>query len=138
MIIPFNIPKKIKIGDFKLNNFDLNDFDLSKYVKLVLDDIPIEISKDNANLDRIQEVFKIYHKGESFTIDDILKGKLSGRTIALGDSISVLIKVDDETLKRLTKGKHSFIIDTDKVSNLEIAFELDDNNVNLKFDPTNT
>ncbi len=143
MILPFYVPKKINLGDYKINNLDLkdfekNDFDLSQYIKLVLDDVPINLSKDDTNLDKIQEILKVYHKGESFTINDILEGKLGGRTIALGESINILIKVPDETLKRLTIGKHSLIIENDKVSNLEIAFELEDNNMNLKFDPTDT
>jgi hypothetical protein len=86
----------------------------------------------------LRDQFLIYHKGESFTLEDILKGKLSGRTIALGDSISVLIKLNKETLSTLTEGKHAFKIESDLVSNLIINFELDETNMNLAFNSENT
>ena len=107
-------------------------------MKLLIDDRPINVSKDSINLEQIKDRFLIFHKGESFKLDNILEGKLSGRTIALGDSISILIKLDTESLKILTEGKHIFKIESDLVSNLIINFELDETNMNLKFDPKNT
>ncbi|MBY8989163.1 MAG: hypothetical protein KGD58_00270 [Candidatus Lokiarchaeota archaeon] len=86
----------------------------------------------------IKDRFLIFHKGVEFKVEDILKGKFSGRTIAYGDIISVLIKLDSESLNILTEGKHSFKIESDLVSNLIISFELDETNMNLKFDPKNT
>jgi hypothetical protein len=80
----------------------------------------------------------IYHKGESFNINEILEGKLSGRTIALGDSISILIKLSKDTLENFNEGKHTFKFESDLISNLEVFFELDDNNMNIKFNPENT
>jgi len=106
-------------------------------VKLLIDDRPINVSKDSIDIETIKDRFLIYHKGESFKLDDILEGKLSGRTIALGDTISILIKLDTESLNILTEGKHIFEIDSDLVSNLIINFELDETNMNLKFDPKN-
>ena len=72
-----------------------------------------------------------------YELEDIINGKLSGRTIALGDTISVLIQLANETLTKLNKGKHSLVIESEMVSNLAIPFELDDNNINIKFDPSN-
>ncbi|MBA7625687.1 hypothetical protein ES703_33119 [subsurface metagenome] len=105
---------------------------------LFIDDRPINVSKDSLNFETIKDRLLVYHKGESFKLSDILEGKFSGRTIALGDSISILIKLDTETLNELTEGKHIFKIDSDLVSNLIINFELDETNMNLKFDPKNT
>ncbi len=66
-----------------------------------------------------------------------MEGKLSGRTINLNDSISLLIKIDENTLKKFTEGKHVFRVESDLVTNLEITFELDETNMNIKFDPEN-
>ncbi|MFX1377274.1 MAG: hypothetical protein ACFFA0_15845 [Promethearchaeota archaeon] len=101
----------------------------------MIDDNPIIISKESFDIESIKDRLFIYHKGESFKLDDILEGKFSGRTIALGDTISVLIKIDAESLKILTKGKHEFKIESELVSNLIINFELDDENINIKFNP---
>ena len=137
LIIPFAIPENIEVGDFNLESFDFDSFDLSEYIKLFLDDKPLNISKNSVNFDTIKDQFLIYHKGESFKLEDILKGKLSGRTIALGDSISILIKLNAEILNTLTEGKHAFKIESDLISNLIINFELDETNMNLEFDSEN-
>ena len=137
LLFPFVVPENIELGDFNLKSFDIHNFDFSEYVKLLIDDRPINVSKDSINLEQIKDRFLIYHKGESFELDDILEGKLSGRTIALGDSISILIKLDTESLKVLTEGKHIFKIENDLVSNLIINFELDETNMNLKIDLEN-
>jgi len=135
LIFPFVVPKNFELGDFNFKNFDIHNYDFSETVKLLVDDRPINISKDSINFETIKDRFLIYHKGESFKLDDVLEGKLSGRTIALGDTISILIKLDTETLNIMTEGKHEFKIDSELVSNLIINFELDDSNMNIKFDP---
>lgn len=126
------------MGDFNLKDFDIDNFDFSEYATLYIDDTQINIPKETFNLETIQDRLLIYHKGEVFKIEDIIEGKLSGRTIDLGDTISVLLKLDPQTLKILTKGTHAFKIESDLVSNLIINFELDDTNMNLKFEPLNT
>lgn len=138
LLLPFVVPENIELGDFNLKSFDLQNFDVSEYVKFLIDDRPIEISKDSLNYETINERFLIYHRGDPFKLNDILMGKLSGRTIELGDTVSILIKLDPESLKILTEGKHFFKIESDLVSNLIINFELDETNMNLKFDPKNT
>ena len=138
LIIPFVIPEEIEIGEFNLRNYNPDDFDISKYGKFYLDNIELNFSKEHVNIDTIKSRLIIYHKGESFNLDDIIEGKLSGRTINLNDSISVFIKLDEDSLKKFTKGVHNFKIESDLVSNLIIHFELDENNMNVKFDPKNT
>jgi hypothetical protein len=138
LLIPFVVPEKVEIGDINLENLDISNYDLSEYLSLFLDDEFIDISKNSVDLELLKEKFSLYHKGESFTLDDIIAGKLSGRTIALGDTISLLIKFDAETLTLLTEGKHSFKIESDIISNLIIPFELDETNMNLPFDPNIT
>jgi len=103
-----------------------------------LDDKPLDFSKESFNLDNISNRLLVYHKGESFNINEILEGKLSGRTIAFGDRISLLIKLDENSLEKFTEGEHTFRIESDLVSNLEIFFELDESNMDIKFDPDNT
>ncbi len=138
VIIPFVIPENIKIGDFNIQTFDMNNIDISKYAKIYLDNELLNISKENVNLDTIQERIMIYHGGELFTLNNILEGKLSGRTIALGDNISIILKLDESSLEKLTEGKHIFKIESDVITGIEIHFELDKNNMNLRFDSNNT
>ncbi|MHA2393022.1 MAG: hypothetical protein ACXAEX_13855 [Promethearchaeota archaeon] len=138
LLLPFTVPENIEIGDFKLGSFDFNNINLSEYFSVFLDDRPLNLSKESLNVDTIKDYFSLFHKGESFNFDDILEGKLSGRTINLGDSVSILITLNPDTLSELTKGPHAVKIDSDFISNLIINFELDENNMNLKFDPKNT
>jgi hypothetical protein len=135
LIIPFVIPEEIEIGDFNIKNYNPNDFDLSKYGKFYLDNVELNFSKKNVNLDTLKNRLLIYHKGESFNLDNIIEGKLSGRTINLNDEISVLIRLEEDSLKKFTKGTHHFKIESDLVSNLIIQFELDESNLNIRFDP---
>lgn len=138
MLIPFSVPKNIELGNFDLKSVDINNFDLSEYATLYLDDKPINISKDSINIEKLRIQFTIYHKGESFNLDDILEGKFSGRMIGYGDTISVLLKLDAKILENLAEGEHVFKIESDLVSNFIIDFELDETNMNLKLDPHNT
>ncbi len=138
LIIPFSVPENIELGDFDLNSIDINTFDLSEYATLYLDDNPINIPKESIKIENLKSQFIIYHKGESFDLDDILEGKFSGRMIELGDTISVLFKLNASILENLVEGKHVFKIESDIVSNFIINFELDETNMNLKLDPQNT
>ncbi|NVM37463.1 MAG: hypothetical protein HWN81_17845 [Candidatus Lokiarchaeota archaeon] len=137
LLVPFVIPEEIEIGDFNIKKLDPNSLDLSKYGKFYLDDIQLNFSKENVNLERVKSHILIYHKGESFNLNDIMEGKLSGRTINLNDTISILIKIDEDSLKIFTDGAHHFKIESDLVSNLLISFELDETNMNIRFDPDN-
>ncbi|MFW9783911.1 MAG: hypothetical protein ACFFFB_16620 [Candidatus Heimdallarchaeota archaeon] len=138
LLVPFTVPENIEIGDFKLGSFDLDNINVSAYISVYLDDREINLSNESINIDTIRDRLSLFHKGESFSFSNILEGKLSGRTINLGDTISVLITLSPETLKELTKGAHVFRIESDLISNLIINFELDENNMNIKFDPRNT
>lgn len=100
-----------------------------------MNETELNFSKENVNLDTIESRLLIFHKGKSFNIHDIMEGKISGRPINLNDTISVLIKLDDDTLKKFTKGSHCFKIESDLVSNLKINFELDESNMDIKFNP---
>jgi hypothetical protein len=138
VIIPFVVPENIEIGDFNIHTFNMNDIDISNYANIYLDNELLNISKDNINLDTIQERLMIYHGGEIFTLNNILEGKLSGRTIALGDKLSIILKLDESSLEKLTEGKHIFSIESDVITGIEIHFELNKNNMNLRFDSHNS
>ncbi len=137
LILPFVIPKKFEFGKFNLNEINMDEINMAQYGRVLLDDQPLNLSNDNVNLDTIQDRILLYHKGESFNINEIKDGKLSLRIIALGESISLLVKMDDGSLEKLTEGKHSFKIESDMISNLEIGFELDKSNMNIPFDAKN-
>ena len=121
-----------------MRSIDIKNFNLSEYATLYLDENQINFSKESINVENLKNQFTIYHKGESFDLDDILEGRFSGRMIGLGHTISVLVKLDAKILENLVEGKHVFKIESDLVSNFIINFELDETNMNLKLDPQNT
>lgn len=135
LLLPFVIPKEIQIGDFNLNDFNPEDLDFSKYGKFYLDNVELNFSKESLNLDTIKSRILIYHKGDSFNLNDIIEGKFSGRIINLNDTISILIKIDKESLKKFTEGAHYFKIESELISNLLINFELNETNMNIRFNP---
>jgi len=135
VIMPIEIPKEIELGGFSTKNFDLKNFDLSEYGKIYLDDEPITIAKEDFDVERIKDRFLIYHRGDRFTVDDIIKGKLGGRIIALGDSINIIIKIDEEGLKKFSEGKHIFKFESELIPILEFNFELTDENLKQIFNP---
>ena len=130
VLMPFGIPAKEDIGDV-----NVDDIDPSEYGKLLLNGEEIDISKNSLNINKIKDSLRVYHKGDSFSFSDALGGKMSGRTIAMGDEIAVVFKLDESLLAKLTEGKHTFSIESTKIPNIEISFELTKNNMNQKFTP---
>lgn len=133
VLMPIEIPDEIELGGFSTKDFDLNTFDLSEYGKIFLDDERIRISKDDFEVDKLKTRFIIHHKDEKFTIDDILDGKLGGRLIALGDTIDVIIRLDNQALKKFTEGKHNFRLESELIPVLEFNFELNNDNMNQTY-----
>ena len=133
VIMPIEVPDEIELGGFSTKEFDLNTFDLSEYGKIFLDDERITISKDEYEIDKLKTRFVIHHKGERFTVDDIIEGKLGGRLIALGDTIDIMIKLDENALKKFTKGKHKFRMESELIPILEFNFELNEDNMNQEY-----
>ncbi len=130
VLMPFSIPSKEDLGDI-----DVDEIDPSEHGKLLLNGENIDISKGAANIDLIKQSFRVYHKGESFTFDDALGGKMGGRTLAMGDTINVVFKLENTFIEKLTEGKHTITIESDKIPTVEISFELTDKNMNQKFNP---
>lgn len=135
VIMPIQVPKEIELGGFSTKNFDINNFELSDYGKMYLDDFPINVSKKDFEIDKLKDHFRFYINDEGFTIDDLLNGKLAGRMIALGDTINILIKIDEESLEKFSEGKHTFKFISEIIPTLEFNFELGPENLNQKFDP---
>jgi hypothetical protein len=133
ILMPIEVPDEIELGGFSTKDFDLNTFDLSEYGKIFLDDERIIISKQDFEIDKLKSRFIIYHNGDKFTIDDILNGKLGGRIIALGDTIDVVIKLDEYALNKFTEGKHKFRLESELIPVLEFNFELDKDNINQSY-----
>ena len=134
VIMPIQVPKEIELGGFSTKNFDINNFELSDYGKMYLDDFPINVSKKDFEIDKLKDHFRFYIKDEGFTIDDLMSGKLAGRLIALGDTINILIKIDEESLEKFSEGKHTFKFISEIIPTLEFNFELGPENLNQKFD----
>ena len=128
ILAPFSIPVKEDLGDI-----NVDEIDASKYGNLLLNGEDIDIFKDAKNIELIKQSLRVYHKGESFTFDDIIEGKMGGRTIAMGDEITVVFKLDESFLAKLTEGKHTIGVKSDKIPDLEIGFELNQKNINQKF-----
>ncbi|MBD3256708.1 MAG: hypothetical protein GF383_16560 [Candidatus Lokiarchaeota archaeon] len=125
VFMPLGVPSQETIGDV-----DIDALNPSDYGTLLLDGEEIDISKDSKNVSLLKDSLKVYHKDEVFSIEDILAGKMEGRTIAMGDEISVVFKLDESVLSKLTKGKHTLTVESDKIPTLEIGFELTDKNMN--------
>ena len=135
VIMAMEIPKEIELGGFSSKNFDIKSFDLSDYGKMYLDDDPINVSKADFDVEVLKDYWAIYHKGEKFSIDDFLNGKMGGRLIALGDFINILISMEQESLERFTVGEHTFKFESELIPTIEFKFELTEDNLNQKFDP---
>ncbi|TFG14100.1 MAG: hypothetical protein EU531_09335 [Promethearchaeota archaeon] len=133
VIMPIEVPDKIELGGFSTKDFDLNTFDLSEYGKIFLDGERITVSKDDFDIDKLKTRFIINHKGERFTVDDIIDGKLGGRLIALGDSIDIVIKLDEHNLEKFTEGMHKFRWESELIPVLEFKFELNEDNMNQEY-----
>ena len=133
VLMPIEVPDEIELGGFSTKDFDLNTFDLSEYGKIYLDDERITVSKDEFEIDKLKTKFIIHHKGQRFTVDDILNGKLGGRLIALGDTVDILIKLDKNALKKFTEGKHKFRLESELIPVLEFNFELNEDNMNQEY-----
>jgi len=63
-----------------------------------------------------------------------LSGKLAGRMIALGDTIDILIKIDEDGLEKFSEGIHTFKFKSEIIFTLEFNFELGKENLNQSFD----
>ncbi|MHA1252095.1 MAG: hypothetical protein ACTSRP_19065 [Candidatus Helarchaeota archaeon] len=127
IIQPVTIPKEINLG-----GIELEDFDLSEYCELFLDDMPINISKNKVNLDVIRNNFLVFIKDEKYTIDELLEGKAAGKLLGLGDTISILIKLDENIVNNLKEGYHTFKVKAKNLPDMEIKFELSKKNMNIK------
>jgi len=134
VIMPFEVPKELELGGFNTKNFDITNFELSDYGKIFLDDVPINVSKKDFDMEKLKDHFAFYHKEERFTIDDLLSGKLAGRIIALGDTINILIRIDEDGIEKFSEGKHNFKFISEIIPTLEFNFELGKENLNQKFE----
>jgi len=130
VLMPFGVPAKEDLGDI-----DVDEIDPSEHGKLLLDGEQIDISKGAPNINLIKESLRVYHKGESFSFQDALGGKMGGRTVAMGDEIVVVFKLDESFLAKLTEGKHTLSLESEKIPNVEIGFELTKSNMNQTFTP---
>jgi hypothetical protein len=137
VIMPMEVPKEIEIGGFSTKDFDINSFDLSDYGKLFLDDVAINVSKNDFEVTKLKDHFTIYLKKERFTIDDLLSGKLAGKIIALGDTINILIDIDEDSIEKFSEGKHNLKFRSEIIPILEFNFELGKENLNQSFDSVN-
>ncbi len=130
VMAPLSIPKKEDLGDV-----DVDEIDPSEYGKLMLDGEEIDISKGSSSIELIKQSLRVYHKGETFTFKDAIGGNMAGRTLAMGDEIVVVFKLEDAFLGKLTEGKHTIGIESEKIPNIEIGFELTSKNMNQPFNP---
>ncbi len=130
LLMPFTIPSQEDLGDI-----DVDEIDPSEYGTILLNGEKIDISKGAANTELIKKSLQVHHKGESFTFYDAIGGKMGGRTIAMGDEIIIVFKLEDTLLEKLTEGKHTIGIESEKFPNIEFGFELTDKNMNQPFNP---
>lgn len=130
-VLPFTIPETIDLGDFNLETTDL-----SSMIQIVIDSEPLEIY----DMKYLRENARFFFKGNNFTFNSILDGTLAGQTVAVGDKLTILLKLKEADTKKLeeSKGKHEIIINIKSLPTLTIKYELFEKNMNIKFDPSKT
>lgn len=133
IVVPFEIPEKIIFEDIDQEDIKKEDFDFSNYFNVSFDGSPIDLEKRTINKDSIEQKFKIAHRGEAFSFQEILNGKMRGRTLGLGDTIDIIIKLKPEDLARLTPGKHTLELESEMFHELTIQFELHEKNMNISY-----
>jgi len=128
-ILPFTIPKTIEIGDF-----DLKTTDLSNIVRVMYDSEPLELY----DMKYLMENVSFYIKGDKYTINSILSGDIAGKTVVVGDKLTILLKLKEEDMKKFKefKGNHELTINIKNLPTIIIKFELNDENMNIKFEPS--
>jgi hypothetical protein len=138
IVFPFDIPEDISFGDFELEDLENAKYDVSEHINIYLDGESINLSKVREDFEEVSSRFIVYHKGEEFTFKDLMAGKMAGRTIAMGDTITILVKLDKRDLERLELGKHTLKIDSEAFPSLKFNFELTEDNTDIRFNPSDT
>ncbi len=128
-ILQFTIPETINLGDFNLKTTDI-----SNNIRVMMDSEPLELY----NMKYLMENVSFYIKGEKHTINSILSGDVAGKTVDVGDKITILLKLKEEDMKKIkeVKGNHELTIKIKNLPIIIIKFELHDENMNIKFDPS--
>jgi hypothetical protein len=134
VIVPFVIPEKIIFEDINQEDLNNENFDFSSYFNVSFDGTHIKLEKRDIDKRSIEEKFKIAHQGEIFSFQEILNGKIGGRTLGLGDTIDIIIKLKEQDLARLTPGKHTLELESEMIEELTINFELNEKNMNITYD----
>ena len=140
VVFPFEIPEEISIDKLDGKTIKDENFDVGTVLQIYLDDKQIDLSKQDIDTDTIQERFLLIHNNEKFSFLDIFDGNLSGRTIALGDKIDILLRMDKSHFERLTEGDHKFKIKSELFPTLKVNFTMNKDNFNIKYplDPSKT
>lgn len=119
VIQPFSLPKEINIGDI-----DIKSIDPSNYLDLLLDGEKVNISKDEIDFGEVLDNIKLNLKGESYSVEEILQGKAGGKTVAMGDSFSINLKMPEKFMAKLIPGKHDLKVESENFPNIEIEFQI--------------
>ncbi len=133
VVIPLDIPNEINIQNLSKEKIEQENFNIGEIFQIYLDNEKIDLSKTIIDKEVIQENVLLIHKEQTFTLKDILEGKLKGRTIALGDTIDILLHMNKNNLNRLTEGKHTFKIESEVLPSLKVNFILSKDNFNIKY-----
>lgn len=133
VVFPFEIPENITLD--KLNGKDIKEgnINVGSILEIYLDGEKIDLSNQAIDNELIQEHFLLIHNDEQFSFLDIFGGKLSGRSIALGDQIDILLKMDKSHFERLKEGSHSFKIESSLFPTLKVNFSLTEKNFNIQY-----
>ncbi len=135
LVFPFEMPDEISIDGVERKDVKAGNFDISSVFQIFLDGEKIDLSKKGIDNELIQERFVLVHNMNQFTFLDIIKGHLGGRTIALGDTIDILLRMDKSNFKRLTEGNHKFRIESTFFPTLDVFFTLTKKNFNVNYPP---
>lgn len=133
VVFPFDVPEQLSIDQLKGEDIKNEKIDISTMIHIYLDGELIDLTNKDIDNTLLQERFTLIHHNERFSFLDILEGKLSGRTIALGDTIDILLRMDQKHFDRLTEGDHNFKIDSELFPTLKVNFTLSEKNFNINY-----
>ena len=134
IVIPFELPREIILEGTKNRESDDSILAISdlEVLSIYFDEERIKLPHQLLENESIQENIYVYHDNSKFSLADILEGKLKGRLIKLGDNIDIILRFDENTLRKLTKGNHILKIESHLVT-LELNLSLTESNFNVKY-----
>jgi hypothetical protein len=130
-----NFIQAIEIASFpELQAYNPENINDILKVKIDGKDLPI-------TLEWVKNDIEFYHKGKRYDynyFEQLLKGKFETFVVAIGDVVTLLVKINDDLKPVCEIGNHNFRININLsgfLIDLDIPLELTSENIDILFDP---